>query len=144
MSRGDDVQVLDLSDPEAKRRLMAHVGSLKPGLYEVSIKPRRRTRTLDQNRYYWIAVVTPWLEWLRESEGDPSIDKDEAHEMLALAVLGPKRVTLPDGTQTLRRARTRRMKTDEFADYVERAARWLAKFPGIVVLPPGLFYEKKL
>jgi hypothetical protein len=130
-----------MDDLNAKRQLMSHIGTLK-GPHEVSIKARRRTRTLDQNSYYWAAVVTPWLAWLREAEGDPSIDKDQAHEMLKSAVLGAKAVKLPDERVVWMSPRTRGMKTDEFAQYVEGAAKFLAEFCGIVVLPSDVFFQR--
>jgi hypothetical protein len=34
------------------------------------------------------------------------------------------------------------MKTDEFAQYVEGAAKFLAEFCGIVVLPSDVFFQR--
>lgn len=133
--------VLNMDDITVKRGLMQHVGSLR-GLYEVTLKPRKQTRSLQANSFYWIAVVTPFMHWLRETQGDPSIDKDQAHEMLKTAVLGTKTVALPDGCFAELAPRTRGMKTDEFAAYVEAAAKWLGEFCNIAVLPSEMFYER--
>ena len=130
-----DVLVLNMDDLDAKRALMSHVGTLK-GLWEVALKPRKQTRSLNANRYYFQCVVTPFMYWLRESDGDPSIDKDQAHEALKLAVLGIRTV---GGVKVP--PRTRRMKTDEFAQYIEAAAKFLAEFCGIVVVESEAFFK---
>lgn len=136
--------VLNMDDINEKKSLMSRIGSLK-GLWEVTLKERKRTRTLDQNAYYWAAVVTPWLEWLREAEGDPSIDKEQAHVALKGAVLGMRTVTNKGtGVAVEIPPSSRTMKTDQFANYVEAAAKFLAEFAGIVVLEPKLFYETKV
>lgn len=135
--------VLDLSDLAEKRKLMSHIGTLK-GLYEVTLKPRKRTRSLDQNSYYWSAFVGPWLAWLREQEGDPSITKEQAHIVLKSAVLGTKTVANPKTGEAIEiPPNTRQMKTDEFSIYLDAAGKWLAEFAGIVVLPSEMFYEEK-
>jgi hypothetical protein len=139
----ESVMVLDLSDGDTKRRLMSHVGNLRSGLYEVSIKPRRQTRSLNANRYYFQCVVGPWLAWLRENEGSDFIDKEQAHEALKLAVLGMKTVENREtGAVVVIPPRTRRMKTDEFSDYVERCIKFLAEFCGIEVLESEMFYQR--
>lgn len=133
--------VLNFDDIKEKRSLMSRIGTLK-GLWEVTLKPRKRTRTLDQNAYYWSAVVTPWLEWLREEYGDPALDKHQAHELLKEAVLGRKVLKNAKGEEIDVPPRTRGMKTDEFAQYVEAAALFLAAFAGIVVVPSYLFVRR--
>lgn len=134
--------VLNMDDIRVKRDLMSRIGTLK-GLWEFKLKPRKRTRSLDQNAYYWAAVVTPWLAWLREAEGTDFIDKEQAHEALKAAVLGVKTVANKQtGVCVEVPPRTRRMQTDEFSDYVERCIKFLAEFCGIVVLPSEVFYQR--
>lgn len=138
----ENVTVLDMDDPRDKGRLKSHIDTLK-GLWEVTLKRRRPTRTLNQNRYYWSAVVGPWLTWLRENEGSDFIDKEQAHEALKLAVLGMKTVSNKQtGAAVKVPPRTRRMQTDEFADYVERAIQFLAEFCGIEVQSSEMFYQR--
>jgi hypothetical protein len=138
----ESVTVLDMDDLGVKRTLKAHIDTLK-GLYEVTLKRRRPTRSLNQNRYYWSAVVGPWLAWLRENEGSDFIDKEQAHEALKLAVLGMKTVAnKKTGAAVKVPPRTRRMQTDEFGDYVERCIQFLGEFCGISVQPPEVFYQR--
>lgn len=138
----ESVMVLNMDDLNEKRKLMSKIGTLK-GLYEVSLKPRKRTRSLDQNAYYWSAFVTPWLEWLRETQGDPSLTKEQAHIVLKSAVLGTKTLVNPQTGEAIEiPPNTRRMKTDEFSIYLDAAGKWLAEFAGIVVLEAEMFFEK--
>lgn len=138
----ENVMVVDLNDLEVKRRLMSKIGTLR-GLYEISLKPRKRTRSLDQNAYYWSAFVTPWLEWLRETQGDPSLTKEQAHIVLKSAVLGTKTLVNPNTGEVIEiPPNTARMKTDEFSIYLDAAGKWLAEFAGIVVLEAEMFYQK--
>lgn len=129
--------VLNMDDMDTKRKLMSAVGKMS-GLWEVWLKPRKLTRTLNQNSYYWAAVVTPFAEWLREEWGDKGIEVEQVHELLKERMLGKVEkdgVSLPPSTRNLT--------TEEFADYIEKCAAWLAEFAGIVVVPSEMFIEKK-
>lgn len=139
----ESLMTLNLDSRDERLKLMAHVGTLR-GVCEVSIKPVKKTRSLNANAYYWSAVVSPFLSWLRENEGDPSIDKEQAHVMLKCAVLGTKPVMMPGTGEVIEMPpRTFNMKSDEFSQYVEKAILWLAEFANISVIPSELFYETK-
>jgi hypothetical protein len=137
-----DSLIVNLSDPAVKRELMIQIGRLS-GLHEILIRPRKRTRTLDQNAYYFAAVVAPFTEWLREVYGDRQIDKEQAHEMLKVKILGSNDWLLPnsESEKLLILPRSKTLTTDEFSDYIEKCAAWLAEFCEIVVVPSELFYE---
>lgn len=118
---------------------MVDIGRLS-GLYEFYLKPRKRTRSLDQNAYYWKAVVEPFTNWLREVYGDSQIDKEQAHEMLKVKILGLQEKEI-DG-ETLRLIpRSKTMTVEEFSEYIEKCAAWLAEFCEIIVVPSEMFYE---
>lgn len=130
-----DTYTLNFDDITVKRTLMSRIGTLK-GLWDVSLKQRKKRRSLDQNSYYHVAVVEPFLLWLREEWGDDSIDHDAAHEALRDTILGFREqngIRIPRSTTKL--------DTKEFSDYVENCARWLAEFCGVVVIPSDLFLE---
>lgn len=125
--------VLNMDDPEVKRRLMLQISTLR-GLWELNLRPRKLVRNLQQNKYYWVAVVTPFRDWLREAYGDSWITAEQAHEMLKERILGGREIslgTLPPTTTTLN--------TAQFAEYVDKAAAWLAEFCNIVIIPSDLF-----
>lgn len=136
-----DSILVNLSDPTIKRELMTQIGRLT-GLYEFYLKPRKRTRSLDQNAYYWAAVVTPFTDWLREVYGDSQIDKEQAHEMLKVKILGLQKKEVEGETLTLI-PRSKTLTVEEFSEYIEKCAAWLAEFCEIVVVPSEMFYERE-
>jgi hypothetical protein len=126
-------EIWNLAEPSEKHRLMRQISSLPAGLYDVLIKPRRFTRSLEQNSYYWVAVVAPFVEWLKEHYGDPHITAEQAHEMLKVKILGLQHGVLVPRSKTL--------DVEEFSHYIEGAAAWLAEFCEIVVIPSDLFHS---
>lgn len=135
--------VLNLSDLDTRRRLMQKIGGLS-GLWEVTLKERKRTRSLDANRYYFVAVVQPFAAWLSEIYGE-EVGNDQAHQALSAKVLGTDAVVdkrTGDIIAELPR-RTKTMDTGEFSDYIERCARFLAEFCNVVVIPSEEFWESK-
>jgi hypothetical protein len=122
---------------------MSQIGRLS-GLHEILIKPRKRTRSLNQNSYYWVAVVTPFAEWLRENYGDSAIDKDQAHDMLKVKILGSNRWTLPNSTgeSVIIIPQSKRLSVEEFEEYIEKCCAWLSEFCGILIVPCEEFYER--
>lgn len=136
-----DTLLLNLSNPTIKRELMIQIGALQ-GLYEVTIKPRTRTRSLDQNAYYWAAVVEPFTRWLRDVYGDSRIDKEQAHEMLKVKILGLQEKEIRN--EVLRLVpHSKTLTVEQFGEYIEQCAAWLAEFCSIVVVPSEMFYESK-
>lgn len=134
--------VLNFDDLDTKRRFMAKVGKLS-GLQEVTIKPRRKTRSLQANAYYWSAYIPGWLEWLREASGEPWITKEQAHEALKKHVLGTTPIVNKETGEVIDEMipDSRFMDTKEFGEYLDRAAEFLASFAGIVVISSDLFFE---
>lgn len=136
-----DSILVNLSDRAVKQKLMSEIGRLS-GLYEITIKPRTRTRSLDQNSYYWVAVVEPFTQWLREVYGDTRIDKEQAHEMLKVKCLGLTEKEIPGSDEKISLIpQSKTLTIEEFSDYIERCAAWLAEFCQIEVVPSELFYE---
>jgi|ERR1044071_4790969 hypothetical protein len=134
--------VVNMDDVSTKRRFMQKVQTMK-GLWEISMKPRRFTRSLNQNAYYWVAIVTPFTEWLRNEWADSNITLEQAHEALKEKVLGTKELIRKDTGEVIEITRSSRtLDTHEFGEFIENAAAWLAEFTGIVVLSPDLFWEQ--
>jgi hypothetical protein len=141
MSEKEPPQVLNFDNPDVKRRLMRRIGSLT-GLYEVSIRRRKKTRSLNANSYYHVAVCAPFCEWLREQWGDPTITHTQAHELLKKQVLGVKELE-KDGEILELIPTSHDMDQVEFGQFIEKCAAFLAEFCSIVVIPPELFFEGK-
>jgi len=140
----DPPLVLDMDSLHNKRRLMSKIGKLT-GLWEFQMRPRKKNRSLNANAYYWAAFIPGWLEWLREASGEPWITAEQAHEALKKRVLGAKEIINKETGEIIDEAAptTHDMDTAEFAEYLDRAAEFLASFCGIVVLPPEVFFEEK-
>ncbi len=130
-------EIWNLTEVSEKHRLMRQVSSLLPGLYSVLIKPKRPTRTLDQNAYYWVAVVAPFREWLQENWGE-NATPEQAHDTLKLALL-----EMPKVEGILIMPRSRSLDKTEFSKYIERCIEFLATKCDIAVIPSDLFYEMK-
>lgn len=136
-------RVVNFDDVGAKRRFMQGVQKLS-GLQEVSIRPRKKTRSLNANSYYWSAYIPPWTDWLREQYGDPTITTEQAHELLKVRVLGPKEKVIEETGEVIELIPTTHdMDKYEFAVYLDKAKLFLEEFAGIVVLDSDLFWESK-
>lgn len=139
---GELKSVVNMDDVPTKRRFMQKVQTMT-GLWEIQMKPRRFTRSLSQNAYYWAAVVTPFTEWLRGEWGDSDVKPEQAHELLKHKVLGSLELTNKQTGEVIEITRSSRtLDSYEFGEFIEKAAAWLAEFTGIVVLTPEMFYEK--
>jgi hypothetical protein len=142
MATKEPAQVLNLSDITTKRRLMSKIQSLQ-GLYEITIHPRKITRSLNANAYYFAAVVVPFREWLQENWGE-SFTTEQAHSLLKTKVLGAiEKTDTKTGEVFEIVPTTHNMEKHDFGEYIEKSSAWLAEFCQIVVLPPEMFYEQK-
>lgn len=134
--------VLDMSDVESKKRLMSKIGTMQ-GLWEITLKPRVHQRSLNQNAYYWSAYVHPFAGWLSEQWGE-TITTDQAHYELRKAVLGfREKVNERTGEIMELIPSSRKLDRTEFSEFLDKAAEFLARFCGIVVLPSDLFQSKQ-
>lgn len=144
MSDKEPAIVLDMDSLHNKRRLLTKIQNLK-GIWEFKMRPRKRNRSLNANSFYWAAYIPGWLEWLREASGEPWITAEQAHEALVKHVLGTKEIVNKETGEVVYEARpsTHDMDSTEFAQYLDRAAEFLASFCGIVVLPPEVYFEER-
>jgi hypothetical protein len=100
---------------------------------ELTVKRRRATRSIEQNRYYWGVVV----ELISEHTG---YTPDEMHDVLK-ALFIPKRLALQDGNGVVQNeivigGSTRTMNKLEFGDYIESIRRWAAETLDVVIPDP--------
>lgn len=138
MSEREPPMVLNLDDLDTKRRLMAKIGTLR-GLYEVHLKPRKLTRSLNQNAYYFSAIVHPFAAWLTEEWGE-TITTEQAHVQLKIAIIGMKtKVNKQTGEEMEMVPRSRALNTAEFSEYIEKCIEFLGRVAGILVVPSDLY-----
>ena len=141
MPRKEPPLVVNFDNVDHKRRFMEKIQKLR-GLYEVSVAPRKKTRSLNANAYYWAAYVQPFTEWLREEWGERGITTEQAHTILKAKVLGTTEKVLESTGEVIELIPTTHdMDKYDFADYLDSAAKWMAEFCGIVVLSSDLFFE---
>lgn len=138
----EEPRVVNFDDVGAKLRFLQTVKKLK-GLQEVSIRPRKKTRSLNANAYYWAAFIPDWTDWLREQYGDPTITTEQAHQLLKVRVLGPKEKVLETGEVLEIIPETHSMDQEEFGLYLDKAKEFLQEFAQIIVLDSDLFWESK-
>jgi hypothetical protein len=80
MARESVNQLIDFDNREIKRRFVGFVGALT-GIYSVALKPRRATRSLRANAAYFVTVVHPFYQYLRQQEYNVTCLL-QAHEIL--------------------------------------------------------------
>lgn len=125
-----------------KRKFLEGAQKLK-GVHEVSIRQIKAKRSLEANGYYWSAFIPGWLDWLRESSGEPWITKEQAHKILVKHVLGTKNIVNKETGEVIDEIipETHTMDSKDFAEYLDRAAEFLSSFCGLVILPSDVYFE---
>lgn len=115
-------------------RFLKYIGKMsgqdktKPVRIKMTVEKVRKTRSEQQNRYYWGVVVA----MIADELGYNPWERQEVHNALKLAVrggLGDKRLQVPVSTST--------MNTLEFSEYVEDCRRWSALHLNINIPDPN-------
>lgn len=120
---------IDMSKEGDKRRLHSILKVLKPVKYIVEIKQYRKKRSINQNDYYWGAVVTPLASYL-------GYLPDDLHKELALKFI-PKHLTNRITGEITKVGRsTTELDTLEFEQYLEMVRIWaLTELDFLIELP---------
>lgn len=106
---------LKIEDSQAGR-LKDWAAKQKDRWVVLTIRPKRDSRTIPQNSYYWAAVVGPLADHLGE-------DIDSMHIILKQNFLPTIR---RDGLEIT--LSTTELSTTEFSEYVERIRAWAWSF----------------
>lgn len=85
---------------------------------EVIVRPERKHRSLNANRYYWGVVAACGAEW---SGHDP----EELHEVWKGMFLPRIQYVLPTGELVDRPGSTADLDTEAFSAFVNKVIRWL-------------------
>ncbi len=99
---------------------------------------RPQLRTIEQNAMYWATVVTPFAEFL--AEHDPTITKEDAHELLKRKFLAAPIIDMLTGEVILENGRigsTTDLTTAQMSEYINRCARHLRECYHIRIDLPG-------
>lgn len=133
----------DMSSAEVKRQMMSLVGRLS-GMYELRIKPRRATRSLRANSWYFGFIVKPLYDRLRELGWDVQSPAD-VHEMLATHFL-PRTVFNHRTGEVMRtklRRSTKELSVEEFTEYADKCVELLAEKFDVLVVEPVPYAERQ-
>ena len=114
-----------------KAALTAFVrANLKNSRVELIVRKQRRTRTSQQNRYFWGVVMAE----ICACAGYRRQDAYELHDALAHKFLSLPPCPL---TGSPRRQRTPDTDTAEFSAYVDEVIQWAAETWGVVIPEPS-------
>lgn len=127
--------IIDFDEPREKGLVLAFIRGLT-GKHRVEIVRYRKRRSDLQNRLYWVAVVEPFADFLRQQDLD--YRPEQAHEILKFKFLKTVCVNPKTGELIAERTRsTTELNTAEFVEYIEKCVAWLADMFDIVVKLPG-------
>lgn len=102
---------------------------------EITLAEPKKTRTNQQNRYYFGPVIEAVIAFDREHGGD--MDKDRAHEHLMTEVGGFYEVKREYGVIKKVRRSSTNLTTKEWGEYMEKIKAWASQF-GLIIPDPVL------
>jgi hypothetical protein len=132
--------VIDFSDLSQKRNFMQQIGGMR-GLWEVRLQQRKVKRTLNQNDYYWAAVVQPFVDEMNKQGCQD--DEQSCHEEFQRQFLSSKEQYVNTVTGEIlfkpKIRSTSDLSIEEFSAYIEKCAQFLAETFGYVVIPSEIW-----
>ena len=98
--------------------------------WQVDVKPYKKDRTQEQNRYYWGVVLVTIQKAIEDSRGE-HYSTEEIHEWMRDKFL-TKRVVTIKGEPKVLAPSTTKLTVGEFAEYLEQIIRFCAE-SGILI-----------
>lgn len=142
MARETVSRLVNLDDVAEKRRLIAEIGALS-GFYEAELSPRRNTRSLQQNRWYFACIVPSLAAFLADQDYE-NCSEAFAHALLKQKCLSRDFIDRETGEVIATPAgSTAKLDTEQFSRYCERCRHWLEEKFGIVVPDPEVDPRKR-
>lgn len=135
MARPDIHRDVDLSNSTAKRELMSEVGRFG-GLYAVTIKPIRPTRSSQQNRYFHGVICRAFREFMA-SQGQ-HFTHEQVYQFLRDRFI-PRAPVLDITTGEVidyMPASTAALDVPAFAEFLTAVLEWMEDTFGIIVPEP--------
>ncbi len=128
-------EVIDFNNPTQTRLIHDYLRALK-GPHRVEVKRYRPRRSDRSNRYYWVAIVHPFAEWMSEQYGE-HFDDDDAHQLLKRTHL-TRRIKHPKTGKVVEViGSSAALDTAAFTEYVDKCVKLLADYCGITVQSNG-------
>jgi hypothetical protein len=112
---------------DAARQIVANFIAAMPGKrIKLSISEWKEKRSINQNDYYWVAIV-PHVRKVRFEMGDP-LSTEQVHEDLLAQFAPAKTATRLDKTTYQRPMRSKEMSVSQMADYITAITACMADF----------------
>jgi hypothetical protein len=127
-------EIIDFDDPGQSRMIFTYMRSLH-GAHRIEVKKYRPRRSDRANRFYWVAIVWPFAEWLSETYGE-KVTEDDAHYLLKKTFLTRKMKSEKTGRTVELVGSSAALDTEAFGEYVEKCIRLLAEYCDITVQTP--------
>ena len=116
-----------IRDEEARQRALFLIASLDlKRIWQVTVEPYRKQRSLSQNGLYW-----RWVEIISNDTGN---DVDAIHDYLKGKFLTPKEMEIA-GEKFMCRS-TRKLDTKTMSEYMDRCYSWAGSDLGIFLPIP--------
>lgn len=116
-------------------QLNDYISSLKDARYQIEIKKVKKSRSNNQNRYYWGIIVNEFRSGVAEMWGE-YIGSQEAHEYLKLHCNYKELINENSGEIIKLPQTTADRTTIEFEEYLERCRKLIYNyFNRVVALP---------
>lgn len=113
--------------PEGMKATLSNVLPTYAGKkIRMSIGEAKEKRSLDQNSYYWAAVV-PHIRNARFETGDP-LTMEQVHEDLLSQFAPLVTVRLLDGTTRTRPMRSKEMSVEQMANYITAITAYMVAY----------------
>ena len=117
-----------LDTPALRRRFQMRLIQLEGKKIHLSVNPRNKRRSLNQNNYYWGAI----LPMIANQTG---MIEEEIHSALSLMFLKDESKLLPVITSTAS------LDKNDFSEYLEKVHDWCISFLNITDWPNPEDYE---
>lgn len=122
--------------PEASawRPLLALLRRLEGQQVSITVRLRKKPRSIKQNKYYFGCVVPLVCEFMRDFGNE--IGEDEAHEYLKEHVGKLVKVVIsPSGVRSRIVRSSADLSSSEWEDYMQNIRKWAADFGLFIPLP---------
>lgn len=133
--------IIDFDDRAVKAKFIARIGSAT-GKHRITVAPYKPKRSLRANAYWWAAVVPAFQNFMfRKGQW---FEPEEIHEFF-LQKFASRPVVDPITGEVLSiiGARSSKMNTDEFCEFVNKAKDWMLDRFGVFVPEPEIYHAEK-
>lgn len=110
---------------------------------EVTVKRARKSRSTQQNRYYWGVVIPLIIQGINDANGEMIFsaaspdDVQQVHSYLKSLFIPAREVADARGEAMQLPPSTKSLTTTEMMEYTEQVRRWAGEFLFITIPEPG-------